>query len=76
VASRARRPPTLDRLTEALARRTAVVHGRGDTTVPVADSQALVEGTGATLVLVDDDHRLTTTATPEQFQKWLALVCP
>jgi hypothetical protein len=53
--------------------RVVVVHGRADATVPVAHSQALVEGSRARLVLVEDDHRLAASATPERLAEWVAL---
>jgi len=68
VASRAWRPvPTLP----ADASRVTVVHGSRDETVPLADSRALVAGTAAKFVEVDDDHRLSVTATAENFREWL-----
>jgi fermentation-respiration switch protein FrsA (DUF1100 family) len=65
-------PPTLASL-PIDSSRVVVVHGRADTTVPVAHSHALVEGSRARLVLVDDDHRLAASATPERFAEWVAL---
>lgn len=56
------------------AEQVVVIHGRADRTVPVADSQALVAGSSARFVLVDDDHRLGATATSANLSEWLALV--
>lgn len=70
VANRAKFPvpgPLTD------AGQVVVVHGTRDETVPVADSRALVAGTAAQLVLVDDDHRLSATATAANLAEWLAL---
>jgi hypothetical protein len=41
--------------------------------VPIAHSQALVAGSSARLVLVDDDHRLSSSASPEQLADWIAM---
>lgn len=39
---------------------TIVLHGRGDSVIPIARSEALVaRSPGSTLISVDDDHRLT-----------------
>jgi fermentation-respiration switch protein FrsA (DUF1100 family) len=78
VAERARRPPppSLASLPDDVAARVVVVHGRRDETVPVAHSEALTAGSRARLVLVDDDHRLAATATPEGLASWIALVAP
>lgn len=54
------------------ASRVLVVHGRQDETVPIDHSRALVRGTGAKLIEVDDGHRLAATATPENFREWIA----
>ncbi|MFV8754709.1 alpha/beta hydrolase family protein [Nannocystaceae bacterium ST9] len=68
VASRARMPaPSLP----ADASRIRVVHGRRDQTVPIEHSQRLVRGTRATLIEVDDDHRLSQTATSTNLRAWL-----
>jgi hypothetical protein len=48
-----------------------VVHGRQDETVPIEHSRALVAGTSARSIEVDDDHRLTATATPENLRAWV-----
>ena len=70
VAERARLPvPTLPAVDRVL-----VVHGRADAVVPLAHSEALVAGTRARLVVVDDDHRLSATATPANLAAWVAEV--
>lgn len=56
------------------AERVVVVHGTRDETVSVDDSRALVAGSTAKLVLVDDDHRLSATATSVNLAEWLGLV--
>ena len=48
-----------------------VVHGRQDETVPIDHSRALVKGTAAKLIEVDDQHRLSATATAENFTAWV-----
>lgn len=48
-----------------------VVHGTRDETVPITHSRELVEGTRAKLIEVDDTHRLTDTATPENLKAWI-----
>jgi hypothetical protein len=48
-----------------------VVHGRQDQTVPIEHSRALVRGTAATLLEVDDDHRLSVNATPTNLGAWV-----
>jgi len=75
VARRARwpLPPTLTRLPDALGSRVVVVHGRGDVTVPLADSEVLVARSRARLIEVDDDHRLSVAASPEALAGWIAL---
>ncbi|MFZ5442510.1 MAG: alpha/beta hydrolase family protein [Myxococcota bacterium] len=71
VAARAWWPsPTLP----ATASRVLVVHARQDETVPLADSHLLVKGTAAALLEVDDDHRLSATATPENLRAWVERV--
>lgn len=52
--------------------RILVVHGRQDETVPIDHSRALIRGTAAKLIEVDDGHRLAATATPENFREWIA----
>jgi hypothetical protein len=64
-------PAGLAALPTLIAAHVMVVHGRQDDIVPVAHSQALVAGSGSTLVLVDDDHRLTATATGTNFKTWI-----
>ena len=55
------------------AARIVVIHGTKDETVPLAHSRELVRGTMAKLLEVEDDHRLSTTATPENFALWVKL---
>jgi hypothetical protein len=75
VAARARTAvPRLATLPDAVTSRIVVVHGRRDETVPIAHSEALVAGTRARLVTVDDDHWLSATATPEQLAAWIAMI--
>lgn len=50
-----------------------VVHGTKDETVPLEHSRRLVSGTRARLLVVDDDHRLTQSATAEHLAAWVAL---
>ncbi len=70
VATRGWLPvPTLP----AGASRIAVVHGRQDSTVPIEHSRALVAGTQAKLIEVDDDHRLSASTTPATLEAWLAI---
>ncbi|MBP9085811.1 MAG: hypothetical protein KBG15_06815 [Kofleriaceae bacterium] len=73
VAQRAlaAQPAELAALPPELAAHVVVVHGRQDDIVPVAHSQALVASSAGTLVLVDDDHRLTATATEANFKAWI-----
>lgn len=72
VAGRAWRPtPTLPGDSRVL-----VVHGRQDETVPIAHSRALVAGTAAKLIEVDDDHRLSASATAEGLRDWVMRVLP
>jgi pimeloyl-ACP methyl ester carboxylesterase len=73
VARRARlpAPSTLAALPASLSSRVVVVHGSHDETVPLSDSRTLVEGSQARLIVVDDDHRLSATATPEHLAEWI-----
>ena len=49
-----------------------VVHGRADTVVPLEDSVNLASTSDtAELVLVDDDHRLSTIVTDEWMGAWV-----
>lgn len=66
-------PPSLASLPASLAAQVVVVHGRGDQIVPVAHSQELVAGSSARLVLIDDDHRLSASSSPEQLAAWIAM---
>ncbi len=69
VAARGWSPsPTLP---PALAAHVVVVHGQQDETVPPAHSRSLIKGTAAELIEVNDDHRLSTTATPENLRAWI-----
>ncbi len=65
-------PAGLAALPTLITAHVVVVHGRQDDIVPVAHSQTLVAGSSSTLVLVDDDHRLTATATEANFKTWVA----
>lgn len=56
------------------ASRIVVVHGTKDETVPLRHSRELVRGTAAKLIEVEDDHRLTATATAEHFKQWIGLL--
>lgn len=51
-----------------------VVHGTKDETVPLEDSRRLVARTSARLVTVDDDHRLSATATAASMREWVQTV--
>ncbi|HVV81504.1 MAG TPA: hypothetical protein VHE35_00445 [Kofleriaceae bacterium] len=74
VAHRGRRAaPSLRSLPAEVRERIVVVHGEADDIVPVSHSKVLVHGTGARLILVDDDHRLTATATADNLSAWIAL---
>ncbi|HEY1087070.1 MAG TPA: hypothetical protein VGE37_05220, partial [Archangium sp.] len=48
-----------------------VVHARQDETVPIDHSRWLVRNTPAKLIEVDDDHRLTASATAENLKQWI-----
>lgn len=73
VAQRARLPvpPGLATLPALISAHVVVVHGRQDDIVPIAHSQTLVAGSSSTFVIVDDDHRLTATATEANFKAWI-----
>ena len=64
----------LAELPEAVTEQVLVVHGRSDAVVPVGHSQNLVAGSRATLVLVEDDHRLSATSNTQQLTSLLALI--
>lgn len=55
------------------AKSVVIVHGTRDETVPIAHSRRLVRGSRAELIEVDDDHRLTASATPENLAEWVSL---
>lgn len=74
VAARAWWPPPAGLATVPCADQVLVVHGRADEIVPFADSEALVAGSTATLLAVDDDHRLSATATADGLASWCARV--
>ncbi len=57
----------------SLGSHVCVVHGNRDETVPISDSRALVQGAAATLIEVDDDHRLSKSATPEHLAQWIGI---
>lgn len=66
-------PPSLAALPAAVSSQVVVVHGRADQTVPVTHSEALVSDSHAQLVLVEDDHRLSASSSPEQLADWIAM---
>ena len=66
-------PPALAAPPTSISSHIVVVHGRRDQTVPVSHSQTLVAGSQARLVLVDDDHRLSASSSPEQLAAWIAM---
>lgn len=68
-----RRHPGFSGLPDEVVANVLVVHGTSDETVPVEHSRRLVDGTKARLVCVDDDHRLTRSATAENLASWVAL---
>lgn len=72
IADRAKRlrPKGLVALGEAAAR-VVVVHGVQDETVKLADSRALVAGSAAKLIELQDDHRLSANATPDNLREWV-----
>lgn len=53
--------------------RVLVVHGRRDDTVPIAHSRSLA---GDALIEVDDDHRLSASATAENLRAWVLRISP
>lgn len=55
----------------APAGKVVIVHGDQDTVVPLEHSQELAEAIGATLITVQDDHRLSATATPLNLVTWI-----
>lgn len=71
-AGRVATPPPLVALPASGSRRVVVVHGAADETVPFDDSEALVAGSAAPFIRVDDNHRLSQTATPENLRSWVA----
>jgi pimeloyl-ACP methyl ester carboxylesterase len=58
------------------ASKVLVVHARQDETVPIDHSRWLVRNTAAKLIEVDDDHRLTASATPENLKAWIVSLSP
>ncbi|MDP3274458.1 MAG: hypothetical protein Q8Q09_04635 [Deltaproteobacteria bacterium] len=66
--------PSLGTLAPEITDKILVIQGRQDTVVPPSHARALVSGTTARLLEVDDDHRLKGTATPEAFASWIASV--
>ena len=52
--------------------RVVVVHGSRDEIVPLDHSRALVAGTDTPLIVVDDDHRLSATATAANLGAWVS----
>lgn len=73
VSRRSGRPPHsgFERLDPDTTAHVLVVHGTKDETVPLEDSRRLVARTTAKLVTVDDDHRLTATATAASLRAWV-----
>ena len=58
-----------------VANRVVVVHGQADEVVPLEQSRRLVRGSRAELIEVEDDHRLTQTATVEGLRSWVERAC-
>ncbi len=75
VERRAFRGPSrgLDGLPAELTAQVVVVHAVQDAVVPVADSRRLVSGTSARLITVDDDHRLSASATEASLREWVSM---
>ncbi len=75
VTERGWRPrhPGFAGLPDEVVANVLVVHGTNDETVPIEHSRRLVAGTRARLITVDDDHRLTASATAENLASWVAL---
>lgn len=69
VAKRIGRP----RIAITLRKNVCVVHGTRDETVPIENARALVQASEATLLEVDDDHRLSKSATPENLATWIRI---
>lgn len=67
------RHPGLAGVPDEVVATVLVVHGTSDETVPIEHSRRLVAGTRARLITVDDDHRLTRSATAENLAAWVAL---
>lgn len=78
VARRSRRPPHpgFAGVPSAVLERIVVVHGTRDETVPLEDSQRLVAQTPARLITVEDDHRLSATATAASLKAWVTAALP
>lgn len=76
VSRRSGRPvhPGFDGLPSEATAHVLVVHGTKDETVPLEDSRRLVARTSARLVTVDDDHRLSATATAASMREWVQTV--
>lgn len=76
VSRRSGRPPHpgFDGLAPEATAHVLVVHGTKDETVPLEDSRRLVARTSARLVTVDDDHRLSATATAASLREWVQTV--
>lgn len=68
-----RRHPGFAGLPDDVVANVLVVHGTNDETVPIEHSRRLVAGTRARLITVDDDHRLSGSATAENLASWVAL---
>jgi pimeloyl-ACP methyl ester carboxylesterase len=54
--------------------RALIVHAREDAVVPQAHSQQLAAELGVELITVEDDHRLSRTATSEGLASWVRRV--
>ncbi len=76
VASRSKSPAPLGLSALGDVSNVLVVHGRSDQTVPIEHSRALVSGSNARLIEVEDNHQLTATATAEGLAEWISFVCP
>jgi hypothetical protein len=64
-------PPSLATLNDDVAAHVVVVHGANDSVVPLMHSRVLVAQSPSQLLVVDDDHRLSVTATPENLRTWV-----
>lgn len=74
VAERAGQAPPPGLAARAGAAPVLVVHGTRDEVVPLDHSQELVAGSDAQLLVVEDDHRLSATATADGLASWVRQV--